>query len=202
MSIVTPPAEGGKTPPTPDYESHCPDVVVSEYEGLVRAFDLLRGRHQVDVMQPGLLACVCGERLPIVYGAEGQPLYNPIIRHHHEHYASAAAKRVAEFQWNALEMARKADLAERRAEDAEAEVEALRDVLAEVRRVFDLQCPPMLPDAYVDAGAWMAHSWWNTVLGHVLKRTDREVGDCRHEWLDRPESDTRECILCGTEVAG
>lgn len=25
---------------------------------------------------------------------------------------------------------------------------------------------------------------------------------CEHEWLDRPESDTRECLVCGTEVAG
>lgn len=27
-----------------------------------------------------------------------------------------------------------------------------------------------------------------------------ECGD--HEWLDRPESDTRECLICGTEAAG
>jgi hypothetical protein len=25
---------------------------------------------------------------------------------------------------------------------------------------------------------------------------------CNHEWLDRPESDTRECLFCGDEVAG
>lgn len=75
-----------------------------------------------------------------------------------------------EHQWNALEMARKADLATTRAEDAEAEVERLRDVLAEVRRVFDLQCPPMSADRYVDRGAWHAHSWWNRVLGSVIDR--------------------------------
>lgn len=23
-----------------------------------------------------------------------------------------------------------------------------------------------------------------------------------HEWLDRPESDTRECLICGMEVSG
>lgn len=23
-----------------------------------------------------------------------------------------------------------------------------------------------------------------------------------HHWLDRPESDTRECLICGAEVAG
>jgi hypothetical protein len=22
---------------------------------------------------------------------------------------------------------------------------------------------------------------------------------CQHEWLDRPESDTRECLICGVE---
>ena len=27
-------------------------------------------------------------------------------------------------------------------------------------------------------------------------------GYCEHDWLDRPESDTRECLTCGTEVAG
>lgn len=26
--------------------------------------------------------------------------------------------------------------------------------------------------------------------------------ECDHEWLDRPESDTRECLICGTEVFG
>jgi len=158
----------------------------------------------------------------------------------------------------ALEMARKAAQAERRAEDAEAEVERLRDVLAEVRRVFDLQCPPMLPEKYVDRGAWMAHSWWNTVLGNILNRGGvgtgagegatgqdtgtawvtrsvdcpeapaqahplacncapgicaegdecceslncRAISGCDHDWLDRPESDTRECLICGAEVAG
>jgi len=28
------------------------------------------------------------------------------------------------------------------------------------------------------------------------------VAECLHDWLDRPESDTRECLICGTEVAG
>lgn len=122
----------------------------------------------------------------------------------------------AERQWNALEMARKADAAERRAEEAEYHVEQLRDardraerraekleaVIGQVKRVFDLQCPPMLPEKYVDRGAWMAHSWWDAVLGAVLRRDDLDGGDHDHEWLDRPESDTRECLTCGTEVAG
>lgn len=59
-------------------------------EKLIRVFDLLRERHQVDVMQSDLLACTCGERLPIMYGDDGHPLYNPAIRHHHEQYARAA----------------------------------------------------------------------------------------------------------------
>jgi hypothetical protein len=29
-----------------------------------------------------------------------------------------------------------------------------------------------------------------------------EMPACQHEWLDRPESDTRECLICGDEVAG
>lgn len=37
------------------------------------------------------------------------------------------ATRIRESQWNALEMARKADIAERRAEEAEFHVEQLRD---------------------------------------------------------------------------
>lgn len=37
--------------------------------------------------------------------------------------------RIAEFQYNAVEMARKADIAEARAEGAEAAIERARDVL-------------------------------------------------------------------------
>jgi hypothetical protein len=114
--------------------------------------------------------------------------------------AEACAQAAAECQWNALEMARKADLAERRAEDAEAEVERLRSVLVEVRQVFDLQCPPMLPEKYVDQGAWVAHSWWNTVLGNVLKRADliaalrpNPTDMCRH---GSPEGECPSCTAC------
>lgn len=117
---------------------------------------------------------------------------------------------VGEFRRNTIDMARKAAIAETERDDALAEVERLRDMLAEIQAIFDLQCPPMLPDRYVDHGAWMAHSWWNTVLGNILKReallgklTPVSTSDvCDHEWLDRPESDTRECLICGTEVAG
>lgn len=262
------------------------DAIVGEYEGLVQTFDLLRERHQVDVMQPGLLACVCGERLPIIYGADGQPAFNPIIRHHHEHYASAAAKRVAEFQQTALEMARKAEQAERRAEEAEFHVEQLRDARDSAERRIEraergaesgcihVDCVllPTRPPTYRcgECGATFDHrpewvkvaegqqgarddmwkvtvyqetaqarcEWCGQAGGHEngcrlglgpdergAHRTDCNCAppyaDCRHpacdctecvydcpgpcgdhEWLNRPESDTRECLICGTEVAG
>ncbi len=30
----------------------------------------------------------------------------------------------------------------------------------------------------------------------------QDASRCAHDWLDRPESDTRECLICGTEVSG
>lgn len=38
-----------------------------------------------------------------------------------------------------------------------------------VQRTYDLQCPPMPADTYVDRGAHMAHQWWSTCLGAVLR---------------------------------
>ena len=29
--------------------------------------------------------------------------------------------------------------------------------------------------------------------------SDVASAECHHEWLDRPESDTRECLICGVE---
>lgn len=26
--------------------------------------------------------------------------------------------------------------------------------------------------------------------------------ECQHDWLDRPESDTHECLICGEERSG
>lgn len=32
---------------------------------------------------------------------------------------------------------------------------------------------------------------------------EKDAGiECQHEWLDRPESDTHECLICGSEAAG
>ena len=61
------------------------------------------------------------------------------------------------------------------------------------------------------APAWGGDSQWLTtgtrvaeVVACVLREmaADLEVDECPHEWLDRPESDARECLICGTEVAG
>ena len=50
-----------------------------------------------------------------------------------------------------------------------AQAEALREAVAAVRAVYDLQCPVMPADQYVGAGAHMAHQWWETVLGGKLR---------------------------------
>lgn len=58
-------------------------------DALAALFDDVRREHLIDVMQSSLLACTCGEQLPVVYGDDGRPTYNPAIRHHHEQYARA-----------------------------------------------------------------------------------------------------------------
>ena len=41
------------------------------------------------------------------------------------------------------------------------------------------------------------------VVACVLREWAADMeSECSHEWLDRPESDTRQCLICGTEVAG
>ena len=61
------------------------------------------------------------------------------------------------------------------------------------------------------APAWGGDAQWLTtgtrvaeVVACVLREmaADLEGGECAHEWLDRPESDTRECLICGTEEVG
>lgn len=61
----------------------------------------------------------------------------------------------------------------RRAKAAEAEIERLRAQIRAVRRVYDLQCPVRPKSDYVDAGAWMAHRWWQTVLGAALSSSEQ-----------------------------
>ena len=165
---------------------------------------------------------------------------------------------VAEFQYNALEMARKADQAERRAEDAEAAFERLRSAADKVGH--QAACPvivcdcwmrdlaPLLDDQTVlcPCGEYVGHAHHCPVtrgcgaadqhermatVEHLRRcpicdiRFDGEVaagweqvaettqgsGDdawtvavfqergCDHQWLDRPESDTSACDICGAE---
>lgn len=130
--------------------------------------------------------------------------------------------RLTEAESNALEMARKAEQAERRAEEAEFHVEQLRDARDRAeRRIEQIEA---LADEWQEdypsdlaACSRTADQWWRDLraaLG-VERFDDAPCGpgcepdhcdheDChhRHQWLDRPESDTRECLICGAEVAG
>lgn len=82
-------------PPEPAFPSERRERGAMSDDELTRLFDAVRADHVIDVMQPGLLACTCGERLAIVYGDDGAPRYNPAIRHHHEQYAAAVGDRLA-----------------------------------------------------------------------------------------------------------
>jgi hypothetical protein len=104
------------------------------------------------------------------------------------------AQIVAEYQYAAVEMARKADIAESRAEEAEYHAEQLRDARDSAERLLD---------------GWVQDGPDDPAI-HLLIRRVREALDvgkhsgneCDHDWLDRPESDTRECLICGIEVNG
>ena len=220
--------------------------------------------------------------------------------------------RVAEFQHNTLEMARKADLAERRAEESEFHVEQLRDardsaerrieradalldgwehdgpddpaILLLIQRVREVlvgsrgevgtgagegatgqdtgtawvtrseDCPEAPAQAHLSAaddsdaalcpcgepighahhcgsccGCGAADQHEHMAMVEHLRRCpicdmrfDKECAACGcgldgygncpcgcygwdrcdHDWLDRPESDSRECLICGVEVFG
>lgn len=111
---------------------------------------------------------------------------------------------VAEHQWNALEMARKADQAERRAEEAEFHVEQLRDALGSAERRIERT------ERLIDSWERDAPDHSNpTFIGRLREslRCDPapvrlRIDECDHDWLDRPESDTRECLICGAEALG
>lgn len=147
---------------------------------------------------------------------------------------------VAEFQHNALEMARKADIAEARAEEAEFHVEQLRDARDRAERALErlhvegatgqdtgtawvtrsTDCPEALAQAHpLDddsdvalcpdcAGEWVKpmrqgcrRPWHHADEWADNAPTELECsGLCgEHHWLDRPESDTRECLICGVD---
>lgn len=159
---------------------------------------------------------------------------------------------VAEFQHNAVEMARKADQAEFRAEEAEFHVEQLRDARERAERsaermearAVELATERDAALARIARAERLIDSWERDAPDHsnpvfigrlreCLRRDpapvrlrreehhhemcgtatvgDRQVpgcwvetdpDECEHHWLDRPESDTRECLICGTEASG
>ena len=51
----------------------------------------------------------------------------------------------------------------------------------------------MLGQLYADMGREMVTN------GHAGPG-DEIAADCAHEWLDRPESDSRECLICGCDA--
>lgn len=135
--------------------------------------------------------------------------------------SEACAQAAAEAQWNALEMSRRADIAERRAEEAEFHVEQLRD--ARARAEAELERLKAAADLVGHQAAclvdpcdcWMYHlaplleyepPRWAKVAegkqgpeGDAWQVTLFEEAACDHQWLDRPESDTVACDLCGAE---
>lgn len=166
--------------------------------------------------------------------------------------------RLTEAQSNTLEMARKAEQAERRAEEAEFHVEQLRDArdaaerrieriearavelaterdaalarIARTNRLLDagpddpaihrlirrareaLNSSPSVEQAHIEMCGSVTLTDGRKVPGCWIEPARGDDGDMNagcpgcecgeHQWLDRPESDTRECLICGTEVAG
>ena len=114
--------------------------------------------------------------------------------------SEACAQAVAE----SIEMSRKAEQAERRAEDAEAEVERLKGATARRSCGGSGLYPNEVPGVGTEWVGCPGCEWCGQADGHEngcrLGLGPDET--CDHQWLDRPESDTRECLVCGTEVAG
>lgn len=103
---------------------------------------------------------------------------------------------LAEAEWllrNAIEAR---DRAERQAEALDAELTLLRSAADKVGH--QAACP-------VDpCDCWMRDL---ALLLDDKQRPDTNEAECsglcgEHHWLDRPESDTRECLICGTEATG
>lgn len=114
---------------------------------------------------------------------------------------------VAEFQHNAVEMARKADIAEARAEGAVAAIERARDVLDgwehDGPKGYEFHLLILRVREALDGATRACRRCECGVDGDGQCPCGcDEPNDCDHDWLDRPESDTRECLICGTEVAG
>ena len=124
--------------------------------------------------------------------------------------AAGVEVRTLEFQQATLEMARKAAQAERRAEGAEAELERLKaaaDLVGHQAACLVDPCDCWMSDL-APLLEYKRPQWVKAAEskqgpeGDEWQVTLFKEAACDHQWLDRPESDTRECLICGTEVAG
>lgn len=154
--------------------------------------------------------------------------------------SEACAQAAAEAQWNALEMARKADQAERRAEGTEAELERLKAAadlvghqaaclvdpcdcwMSDLAPLLDYERTQWAKVAEVEQGegadTWTVAAFKEQPREHASDcacwppydscshpahppcACDGCIGaQCDHQWIDRPESDTVLCDLCGAE---
>lgn len=127
--------------------------------------------------------------------------------------AAGVEVRASEFQQAALEMARKADQAERRAEDVEAAYERLRAAADLVGHQATCLVDPcdcwmydLAPLLEYERPEWAKVAESKQGVGddtwQVVVYEERSGAKCDHQWLDRPESDTHECLICGAEEAG
>lgn len=194
MSIV-PPTEGRENGPTPHFAN---EQVTAEY-GLTDADRADLHTRLVSWFGDDRQAFLVSHLAPVVDRIK----------------AEAAARAAAESQWNAVEMARKADQAERRAEGAEDAFERLRSAADKVGH--QAVCPVTPCNCWMrdlvaaleereelraDCACWPPYDSCSHP-SHPPCVCDGCIGaKCDHQWLDRPESDTRECLICGTEVAG
>jgi hypothetical protein len=65
-------------------------AVTPSREALVRSLRDARSVHSIEVIQGGVGQCLeCGEILRVVYGEDGQPLFNPFTEHHLKAQADA-----------------------------------------------------------------------------------------------------------------
>lgn len=80
-----------------------------------------------------------------------------------------------------------------------AEAFGQRVVVDAQRRIEEL-CPHE-PDQHAE-GTCEVCDYAFALAAAFENEADDGGWHCAHEWLYRPESDTRECLICGTEVAG
>ena len=63
-----------------------------------------------------------------------------------------------------------------------AKAEGIREAVARVRDVYDMQCPVEPGDHYVHKWARLAHRWWEKVLGGQLERLTRRAAELDPDW--------------------